>query len=401
MNCGTTIAGSEAASNGRSNIMKKQSLKLLVRFFSALFVGIIFVPGLRAQPAPAQGRFLIIFDTSAAMKKRLPAEVKGIQQLFAINMPEQLHLGDSIGIWTFDDELRKGEFPLQRWQSEGLATISTNIINFVRDHRYAHDTSFAQVTPMINHLVADSSRLTVLIFCDGEKPIAGTPVDDGINAIFKQYEAQMKKVREPFVIVLRSQFGQYTGYTINTSESINIPSFPMPAPPPPVVTPEPPAPQPVPLPPLIIVGNNVRTNPLPAQPPPRLIEKQTPPPAPEPMPPVAEPVQTNLPPVPAPPANPPPQTSAESTPSTPPVVMSAQQTNSILSVPQPVVPMPHGAVTTPATTVTMEASGVSKPVLFAIICGILFVVVAVAYLILRASRNRLAPSLITESLKKR
>ena len=354
----------------------------------------LLIPGARAQTTSDQGRYLFIFDTSSAMKKRVPAEVRGIQELFATSMPGQLELGDSIGVWAFDDQLHTGEFPLQRWQSEGLFTISTNIIAFVQNHHYARSTSFKQVTPMIDRLVASSPRLTVFIFSDGGGQFIGTPVDDSVNSVFARNAATMKKNHEPFVIVLRSQFGQYVGFTINTAESINVPSFPAPPPPPQAVTPPPPPPQPAQAAPLIIIGTNT-------PPPPPVIQKPTPPPAPTPAPPASEPAPANPPPVSAPLANPPPQTSVVPSPA-PPVEMSPPQTNTVAAIPAPTAPpTPPVAANAAANSVTAETPTMSKPVLFAIICGILLVAVIVVYFILRASRNRPTPSLITESLKKR
>ena len=67
-----------------------------------------------AQPGPHMQteRWLLIFDTSAAMKKRLPLLREEITQIFATNMGDRLHSGDSMGvIWTFNDTAHAGEFP--------------------------------------------------------------------------------------------------------------------------------------------------------------------------------------------------------------------------------------------------------------------------------------------------
>ena len=107
----------------------------------------------------------------------------------------------------------------------------------------------------------------MLIFCDGEDEIKGTPYDASINQVFQQRQAAQKKARQPFVIVLRTQHGQYIGCTMNFPPGmVNVPEFPpLPAPPPPpaAVTAPPPAPAVAPPPtgpPLIIIGQNVETN---------------------------------------------------------------------------------------------------------------------------------------------
>ena len=42
------------------------------------------------------------------MKKRLPAVQRAFDTLLASNMRGQLQTGDSIGVWTFDREVRTG-----------------------------------------------------------------------------------------------------------------------------------------------------------------------------------------------------------------------------------------------------------------------------------------------------
>jgi hypothetical protein len=118
--------------------------------------------------------------------------------------------------------------------------------------------------------VQSSDRLTVLIFCDGDGEIVGTPYDSGINRAFQQQQADRKKARQPFIIVLRSQLGRYVGCTMDWPAGlVSLPAFPpLPPPPPnePAGAPPPPPPPVVTAPPLIVIGTKVGTNLLPPAP---------------------------------------------------------------------------------------------------------------------------------------
>ncbi len=372
----------------------KTSLCFLILL--TLLAGTLVAPALRAQYAsqPVESRYLFIFDTSSAMKKRLPAEQRGLNGFFAIG---QLQRGDSIGVWTFNQDLHTGEFPLERWQPQDIAAIALNIMTFAKNQHYSKTTSFDHVMPKLSEIVRAAPRLTTVIFCDGEGPISGTPVDAKINSIFKANESAMRKARQPFIIVLRSQFGQYTGFSINTPDSITIPPFPpLPPPPPaPVVTaPAPPPPQPAP-PPLIIIGTHVGTNVPPEMPPPAAPQPRIPAPAPPPAttPAPASPVPPAISPPPSNPVletNPPPETNvappaAQSTPPSAAIVAPTLETAAPLVAP--------AAVATPPV-----ASGIGKGRLLAIGAGCAVVAVGM-YLILRP-RHRHSSSLITESLNK-
>jgi hypothetical protein len=236
-----------------------QSARMIV----VLFVGIFLAASARAQTVPE--RFLFIFDTSTAMKKRLPAVEKTIDTMLALSLGGQLHPDDDIGVWTFDHEMRAGEFPLQRWSPSDAATFAAHLKAFLDKQHYAKDTSFDALQPLLNQIVKHSERLTVLIFCDGENEITWTPYDSGINQMFQQRLAERKKSHQPFVLALRSQRGEYVGCTIGfPPDAINLPDFP----PLPVPAPKPlPAPVVAPVvapviqtPPLIIIGTKVSTN---------------------------------------------------------------------------------------------------------------------------------------------
>jgi len=238
-------------------------------------------PAVRAQPA-VQGvdnRFLLIFDTSADMRQRLPAVQKALDTLLATSVNGQLHSGDSVGVWTFDQDLHAGQFPLQYWVPEAAPTIASNIIRFVKKQHYLNKTGFAALPPLLNQVVQDSERLTVLIFCDGKGEIHGTPYDAGINQIFQQRQSERQKGRLPIVIGLRSQRGQYVGCMVSfPPQPVNLPAFP-PLPevihaPPVVNAPASPSPPQSSVPSLIIIGtphtNRVppALNQAPANPPP-------------------------------------------------------------------------------------------------------------------------------------
>ena len=244
--------------------------------FAVLLAGIFLVPAVRAQPAVrnVDNRFLLIFDTSSDMKRRLPAVQKALNDMLATSLSGQLHPGDTIGVWTFDQDLHAGQFPLQHWEPDNAVMITSNITAFVGKQHYTKTTTFDALLPLLNQVVEGSERLTVLIFCDGKGEIHGTPYDAGINQIFQQRQSEREKARLPIVIGLRSQRGQYTGCMMSfPPQLVSLPAFPplpeaVPTPPKVTNAPAPPSPPRSSVPSLIIVGTTI-TN-------------RVPPPAPKP-----------------------------------------------------------------------------------------------------------------------
>ncbi len=227
-------------------------------------LSLFLIPTAHAQPTEdtVENRFLFIFDTSKGMKPRIESVQKALNTLLVTSFSGQLHKGDTIGVWTFNQELQTKGFPLQKWEPENAVAIASNIVRFVSRQSYSKTTHLEALQPLLNRVVQDSQRLTVLIFCDGDGKITGTPSDDAINQALQEKSAEQKKAREPLVILLRSQLGQYVGVTVSLPPaSVNLPPFPplpLPPPPAPTVTPKPtntPPPAPVIVgKPLIIIG---------------------------------------------------------------------------------------------------------------------------------------------------
>jgi hypothetical protein len=251
--------------------MNKDNFTRRVAMIAALLAGMILIPGLRAQPTEqtVQNRFLFIFDTSRDMKSRSEAMEKSLNILLALSLNGQMHAGDSMGVWTFGQELRPGDYPLLSWNPDNAVMIASNLVKFVGNQHYGKATRFEALQPLLNKVVQDSERLTVLIFSDGEAKFTGTPFDDGINQIFDQKRSDQKKAGQPFIIVLRSQLGQYVGCSMGLPpKPLTYPQFPpLPLPPPPPlpkVTNAPPPPVPVVVtPPLIIIGTKTGSSPPP------------------------------------------------------------------------------------------------------------------------------------------
>jgi hypothetical protein len=390
--------------------VKKYLMNLWTRIFCALLAGMIFIPAVSAQEqAPrerrVESRYLFIFDTSSAMKKRLPAEEKALHELFALSLSGEFRPGDGIGVWIFNKELRTGVFPLQYYRPQDAITLPGEMAALLKQEHYSKSTRFDELIPMMNRLVTNSPRLTVIIFCDGDGAMKGTTADDSINAEFKQNYNTLAKAREPFILIFRSQFGKFVGYTLSPADSIAIPKFPPlpPLPPTPVAAAPAPAPAspPTPVvpppnaPALIIIGNNVGTN--------------------FPSPATATLVAPQSAPVAVTPSNATQQSSAvvpsasPASASTPAMVNAAPETNSV-AVSPPVATNAIVSMTEPAkpsftlasaASLPRESAGGTRGSLLFVCGGFAIMAGATLFLILRHSRTRHTTSLITESLKKR
>ncbi len=293
------------------------------------------------------GRWLLIFDTSATMKKRLPATETALEQLLYNSANGQMESGDSVAVWTFGDEINS-QFPVSTWNPSHAAAFKSSLVNYLKKQRYRRTSHLAILETPLKHVVAGSRRLTIIIFTDGQSEMTGTPYDQGINQTIRQTQEERKKNRQPYAILMRTQFGQFVGCTLNFPPgNFDFPAFP-PVPPPPVPVPAPivatqPKPvvatQPPVVPALVIVGTNVGTN----------VNITLPEPAPELVPsPITKPEAKKVePPVPPAPA----VTNVTATVTNPPTAQATPASNSV----------PVTSSTTPKDESTNVAASESEP----------------------------------------
>jgi len=212
---------------------------------------------LLAQTPPVKnssGRYLFIVDTSKAMRPRATAVQTTVNNLLLSGMQAQLQRGDTIGVWTYNEQLYAGRLPLQQWTPEGEQLVASNILAFLKEQSYEKTSRLETVWPALQSVVRESEKLTILLVSDGDERISGTPFDREINEFFTINSRPQKQKRMPFVIVLRSYRGKFISVTLNLAP---WPAEFSPYPPEPKVTvalkPKPPPEKTAP-PPLIVIG---------------------------------------------------------------------------------------------------------------------------------------------------
>jgi len=195
------------------------------------FGGGVFMPARAAQPpAPliiSSNRYLFIVDTSLSMKPRAPGALQRIETLLLSDINGNLRRGDTLGLWTFNEKLYAGQFPMQVWSPEQKQTIAKRFIAFMRNQPIEKKPKVAQALAQMSEVVKNSDNLTVLLFSAGDEKLRGTPFDDDINEVYKSQGRSMQKAGMPFVTVLRAQGGKIFAYSVNFGPwPIDIPAFP-------------------------------------------------------------------------------------------------------------------------------------------------------------------------------
>lgn len=382
------------------NFHRSPIFTVAARWLCAALAVLVLAGAVHAQPAEG-GRWLLVFDTSATMKKRWPATLEAANHFIASGADGQFQAGDNVAIWTYGRQLSAGQFPVATWEPAQATLLGSNLVRLLRSQRFTNSSSFAPLKAPLGQVIANSERLTIVIFCDGLSTMNFTPYDEGINQNFSDAAAERRKSSQPFAVVLRTQLGKFTGCTVSFPPgNINVPPFPPLPLPPPTINVSVPGQTPAivaskaAVPDLVIIGKKVGTNAEAA------VEAVAPPPKAI-APPTTKAVAavTNPPVIPAPVAPVvPPAAKPVITPVVAPVVtqvVAKPVAPVVTQAPAPAIAVP---VTTNAAAVAAPVAGDSHTRLFVLIgIGLLVVAIVLAVVILRAGRRPHA-SLITSSM---
>jgi hypothetical protein len=150
------------------------------------------------------------------MQRRTQATFNVVQDLVISGLQGQFRRGDTFGIWTFNDVLHAGQFPLQVWSPESKGEIAARMVDFLKAQKHGKAANFEKVLPALAYVVERSERLTVILITSGEEKIQGTPFDQAVNDFFQRLHDQQQKARTPFVTVFSAHRGRMLDYALNT-----------------------------------------------------------------------------------------------------------------------------------------------------------------------------------------
>lgn len=183
--------------------------------------------GQTSEASAMPDRWLLVVDVSSPMKNRADAVRESVQSLLKSGMHGELVDGAELGVWTFNDSLHSGDFPLVTWTPDARDTIATQVDEFLAERRYRQQTDFSLVAPHLVEVMANSRRLTVILYSDGDEAIVGTPFDRAIQAYFAEHREMLKEEQIPFVTVLRGYKGRLVGHSKSYPPwPVELPEFP-------------------------------------------------------------------------------------------------------------------------------------------------------------------------------
>src|SRR5580765_6381266 len=142
-----------------------------------------------------------------AIGHRSDATLKTITSLLYSGFSRQIKQGDTLGVWTYNQQLYAGRMPLQRWSTPLQHEIVSATLDFFKGQKYEKQPVFSSVRPALDKVIKDSEFITIVLISSGEEVMSGTPFDDKINELYKTWKVDQEKTKMPFITVLRAKRG--------------------------------------------------------------------------------------------------------------------------------------------------------------------------------------------------
>jgi len=213
-------------------------------FLRCLLLLALLAPATLAQ----NGNFLIIVDTSSAMKKRAQAVERTVFDFLATGCYGQMRAGDHYGIWTFSDKVQMTNVPIQKWTPAAAHVLAAQAAQHIQKQSYRHEARLDVLVPEMLRTVAQARQMNVFLISDGGQFIYGTPFDRRLNLFYGAHFEQFRKEGWPFVTTFVARVGEIQAWSVNAGgDRIAIPSLDDPPPKPAMTNSAPSALSPLPV----------------------------------------------------------------------------------------------------------------------------------------------------------
>ena len=176
------------------------------------------------------GRFLFVVKTSSSMRRIETATRQAVFDMIFTGLNGYLRSGDSLGLWTFNEETQAGDFPMQIWEAESPVDAATRAASHLRAQRYSGDSDTAALILKLQSVIGAVRNVTIFIVMDAGTKFEGTPFDEAVNRTIQQQAREQARARKPFITTLVAREGKIAdAFVTIAGQPMTLPERPVPA----------------------------------------------------------------------------------------------------------------------------------------------------------------------------
>jgi len=170
------------------------------------------------QTVPSGNRFLFIVETSTAMGQLEHGGRQAVFDLIYSGVEGRMRKGDTYGIWTFNESVYAGFYPMQTWEPRANLEHASAAGRFLKAQKYEKQANITNVIKQLQTVIRTVKDVNVFLVTEGGATMTGTPFDDAINESYQNNRAQARETKKPLVTTLAARNGQITGAYVSFPE---------------------------------------------------------------------------------------------------------------------------------------------------------------------------------------
>jgi hypothetical protein len=167
-----------------------------------------------ANPATTRSvnRYLFVVETSRAIQPRANGVFDALKRALDSSLNGEIHQGDLVGIWTFNEVVYQELFPTQIWSQPTQLAFAVRLRMFADPELYQRRARLDKVVPEMLKAVASTDSVTIILVSTGEGIMQGTPFDEQINSAWKEWHDELDGIHMPLQTVLGAANGKLTAW---------------------------------------------------------------------------------------------------------------------------------------------------------------------------------------------
>lgn len=173
-------------------------------------------PKKTAPPLPAGNRFLFIVDTSAAMGRLEHGGRQAVFDLIYSGVDSQMRPGDTFGVWTFNQGVSAGLFPMQNWDPEKNLELASRVGLFLKAQSYQQSARLDDVLKKAHTLIKGIKEVNIFIIAAGDCSLAEKYIEGNLNTAWEGKAKEARKAKKPVITALVAQRGKIAGWSVST-----------------------------------------------------------------------------------------------------------------------------------------------------------------------------------------
>lgn len=186
--------------------------------------------------APTGNRFLLVVETSTASSRLKHGGRQAAFDLVFTGVNGQMREGDTLGLWTFNEEVFAGRYPMQTWSPTNNMDLATRTGLFLKEQPYAKR---GRIEPVIKHvfgLMAAIKDVNVFIISDPGARFGETALGQAFKTEFASTARRAREAKQPVITTLVARNGSISNWYVTVAgQPIRLPAIAIPAPQPKIV----------------------------------------------------------------------------------------------------------------------------------------------------------------------